>query len=127
MGLFVWLTGCDRAPRYDQRLVQADSLMQPDPDSALAIVEAVNRDSLADEGDRAYRDLLLTQARYRCHITTINDSDINRALNHYRRHSNERGLAKMVIAIARGKKQYDKRQSIKEREDKRTIDRMFKQ
>ena len=40
---------------------------------------------------------------------------------------NERGLAKLVIAIARGKKQYDKRQSIKEREDKRTIDRMFKQ
>ena len=40
---------------------------------------------------------------------------------------NERGLAKLVIAIARGKKQYDKRQSIKEREDKRSIDRMFKQ
>lgn len=39
---------------------------------------------------------------------------------------NERGLAKVVIAIARGKKQYDKRQSIKEREDKRAIDRMFK-
>jgi len=39
---------------------------------------------------------------------------------------NERGLAKLVIAIARGKRQYDKRQSIKEREDKRTIDRMFK-
>ena len=39
---------------------------------------------------------------------------------------NERGFAKVVIAIARGKKQYDKRQSIKEREDKRAIDRMFK-
>ena len=39
---------------------------------------------------------------------------------------NERGLAKVVIAIARGKKQYDKRQSLKEREDKRAIDRMFK-
>ncbi len=39
---------------------------------------------------------------------------------------NERGLAKVVIAIARGKKEYDKRQSIKEREDKRDIDRMFK-
>lgn len=38
----------------------------------------------------------------------------------------ERGLAKVVIAIARGKKQYDKRQSIKEREDRRAIDRMFK-
>lgn len=39
---------------------------------------------------------------------------------------NERGLAKVVIAIARGKKQFDKRQSIKEREDKRAMDRMFK-
>lgn len=39
---------------------------------------------------------------------------------------NERGLAKLVIAIAKGKKLYDKRQAIKEREDKRTIDRMFK-
>ena len=38
----------------------------------------------------------------------------------------ERGFAKMDIAIARGKKQFDKRQSIKEREDKRTMDRMFK-
>lgn len=39
---------------------------------------------------------------------------------------NERGLAKMVIGVGRGKKQYDKRQSIREREDKRQIDRMFK-
>ncbi|MCH4155077.1 MAG: SsrA-binding protein SmpB [Muribaculaceae bacterium] len=39
---------------------------------------------------------------------------------------NEKGLAKLVVAIAKGKKQYDKRQAIKEREDKRSIDRMFK-
>lgn len=39
---------------------------------------------------------------------------------------NEKGLAKIVIGIGRGKKQYDKRQSIKEREDKRNIDRFFK-
>ena len=39
---------------------------------------------------------------------------------------NDRGLAKVVIALAKGKKEYDKRQSIKEREDKREIDRMFK-
>lgn len=38
---------------------------------------------------------------------------------------NYRGLAKLVIAIARGKKEYDKRQSIKEREDKRSMARMF--
>ena len=39
---------------------------------------------------------------------------------------NERGLAKIVIAIARGKKQYDKRQAIKEREDKRSMSRLRK-
>ncbi|MCM1110618.1 MAG: SsrA-binding protein SmpB [Clostridium sp.] len=38
---------------------------------------------------------------------------------------NERGLAKMVVGVGRGKKEYDKRQSIKEREDKRSIARMF--
>jgi SsrA-binding protein len=38
---------------------------------------------------------------------------------------NQRGLAKIVIGIGRGKKEYDKRQSIKEREDKRSMARMF--
>jgi SsrA-binding protein len=39
---------------------------------------------------------------------------------------NEKGLAKLKIALAKGKKQYDKRQSLKEREDKRVMDRMKK-
>lgn len=38
---------------------------------------------------------------------------------------NDRGLAKLVIGIGRGKKEYDKRQSIKEREDQRSMARMF--
>ncbi len=38
---------------------------------------------------------------------------------------NERGLAKLVVGLGRGKKEYDKRQSIKEREDKRSMARMF--
>jgi SsrA-binding protein len=37
----------------------------------------------------------------------------------------ERGLAKLVIGIARGKKEYDKRQAIKEREDKRSLARLM--
>lgn len=37
----------------------------------------------------------------------------------------EKGYAKIVIGIGRGKKEYDKRQSIKEREDKRTMARLF--
>lgn len=39
---------------------------------------------------------------------------------------NEKGLAKLVIAVAKGKKQHDKRQSLREKEDKRAMDRMFK-
>ena len=38
---------------------------------------------------------------------------------------NDRGLAKLVIGIGRGKKEFDKRQSIKERDDKRAMARPF--
>ena len=38
---------------------------------------------------------------------------------------NEKGLVKVVIAIAKGKKEYDKRQSLKERDDKREMSRAF--
>lgn len=38
----------------------------------------------------------------------------------------DRGYAKLVIGLGKGKKQYDKRQSIKEREDKRNLDRFMK-
>ena len=84
------VAGCSHSARYDGRLVAADSLMQVNPDSSLAIVEGLCRDSLATEGDRAYRNLLLTQARYRCYITATSDSDINRALAYYRAHPKER-------------------------------------
>ncbi|WGK64872.1 SsrA-binding protein SmpB [Croceiramulus getboli] len=39
---------------------------------------------------------------------------------------NERGLAKLKIALARGKKLYDKRESIKERDSKRNLSRIKK-
>ncbi len=39
---------------------------------------------------------------------------------------NDKGLAKVNIAVARGKKEYDKRHSLREKEDKRAMDRMLK-
>ena len=39
---------------------------------------------------------------------------------------NERGLAKVVIAPARGKKLYDKRASLREKDDRREMDRAMK-
>ena len=38
----------------------------------------------------------------------------------------EKGLAKLDISIARGKKEYDKRETMKEKEDRRQMDRAFK-
>ena len=88
--LVAGVTGCDGLRHYDARLVRADSLMQPDPDSALAIVGAI--DSLAGDANLAYRDLLLTQARYKCYvdITAGDDSAITRAMAWFRAHGGER-------------------------------------
>ncbi len=45
----------------------------------------------------------------------------------YRLYINERGFAKLEIALAQGKKAYDKRDSIKQKDQKRDLDRMKKQ
>ena len=83
-------TGCGGAHRYDARLMAADSLMWDAPDSVLAVLGAI--DSLGGEANRAYRDLLMTQARYKCYqeITALDDSAISRAITHYRDHSGDR-------------------------------------
>lgn len=39
---------------------------------------------------------------------------------------NEKGLCKVVIALAKGKKEYDKRESLKEKDDRREMDRIMK-
>ncbi|WP_431157518.1 SsrA-binding protein SmpB [Winogradskyella poriferorum] len=39
---------------------------------------------------------------------------------------NEKGLAKLDIALAKGKKLYDKRETIKDRDNKRNLDRIKK-
>lgn len=40
--------------------------------------------------------------------------------------TNEKGLAKLEIALCRGKKNYDKRESLKEQDTKRDLDRVKK-
>jgi hypothetical protein len=88
--LVTLVTGCDGMHRNDARLMEADSIMWDAPDSALAVLSAI--DSLSGEANQAYRDLLATQARYKCYqeITASDDSAITRAISHYRRHSGER-------------------------------------
>ena len=44
----------------------------------------------------------------------------------YKIHLSERGFAKLTIELARGKKTFDKRETIKARDDKRDLDRLNK-
>lgn len=44
----------------------------------------------------------------------------------YKLHISDRGFAKLVIELASGKKSFDKRESIKAREDKRSLERVKK-
>lgn len=44
----------------------------------------------------------------------------------YRLYFSDRGFAKLEIALAQGKKEYDKRESMKEKDNKRELDRLKK-
>lgn len=52
--------------------------------------------------------------------------DIGNTIIPLKLYINEKGKAKVVIALGRGKKLFDKRESIKERENKRNMDRFLK-
>ena len=52
--------------------------------------------------------------------------DIGNTIIPLKLYINDRGLAKIVIALGRGKKLFDKRETIKNRENKRYLDRILK-
>lgn len=79
--------------------------------------------SYNNHSTRRDRKLLLSRKEIRALAKTGNEAGLT--IIPLRLFVNERGLAKLVIGIARGKKEYDKRQSIKERDDKRAIARAF--
>lgn len=77
-----------------------------------------------NHSSRRDRKLLLTKKELRKIGRTDKESGFS--IIPTRLFIDENGRAKLDIAIAKGKKSYDKRESIKEREDKRAMDRMFK-
>lgn len=79
--------------------------------------------SYNNHADRRDRKLLLT-AREISRLEKTN-KEAGVTIVPLRLFINDRGLAKLVIAICRGKHEYDKRQSIREREDKRSLARVM--
>lgn len=74
----------------------------------------------------ARRDRKLLLSHKEIDKITKQSSDAGYTIVPLRLFINDKGYAKLVIGIGKGKKQYDKRQTIKEREDKRNLDRLFK-
>ena len=85
------LVGCNRAPKYDQRLVAADKLVYQQPDKAKEILSDIKPQAL-NEPNAAYYNLLLTQASYIGYdeITPKNDSIISIALDYYSDHKSDK-------------------------------------
>lgn len=86
---------CSRG--VDKRLVLADTLMWTRPDSSLAILNAINRDSLKGDENLAYHALLLTQAQFRVDYAIPTDSLINIALNHYNDNHNREHYTRTLL------------------------------
>jgi SsrA-binding protein len=68
------------------------------------------------------RKLLLTRRELR-HLA-MEDKKKGLTIIAVRLFVSENGYAKLVIALAKGKREYDKRQSIKEKDTRRELDRM---
>ena len=89
----IW--GCNSS--VDKRLVLADTLMWVNPDSSLAILNAVNRDSLTSKEDLAYHALLLTQAQFRVKYAIPTDTLINNALDFYSDNHNREHYTRSLL------------------------------
>jgi len=70
------------------------------------------------------RKLLLNRAEILKLIVKINEKGMT--LVALKLYFNERGIAKVELGLAKGKKLYDKREAIAERETKRDLDRALK-
>ena len=87
--------GCSRSA--DRRLVLADTLMWTNPDSSLAILSTINRDSLTGDENLAYHALLLTQAQFRCNIPLTSDTLISKAVDYYSDNHNREHYTRALL------------------------------
>ena len=93
--LVTMVMSCGRG--VDKRLVLADTLMWKNPDSSLAILEAINRDSLQGDENLAYHALLLTQAQFRCNIPLTSDTLISKAVDYYSDNHNREHYTRALL------------------------------
>lgn len=80
--------------------------------------------SYNNHSTRRDRKLLLNKKEIRALVDETRNPGF--AIIPLRMYINEKSLAKVTIALCRGKKEYDKRNTLKEKQDRREIDRAIK-
>ncbi len=88
-------------------------------------VEEYSHATHFNHNPKSERKLLLNKQELRKLEKQINQSGLT--IIPLRLFINDRGLAKLVIALCKGKKLHDKRETIKDRENKRRLDRIKKE
>ena len=79
-----------------RRMGQAEGIMQEHPDSALSLLESLDRDMLTCDYDRALYGLLYTQALDKNYLQIENDSIISFAVDYFRANGDEERLMKSL-------------------------------
>lgn len=93
--------GCKSNNFVDAQLSLANKLMRSRPDSALQIVESINRDDISRRSTRAYYSLLYSQALDKNVIDLTSDTLIRSAVEYYEYHGRKIDKAKSWYYLAR--------------------------
>lgn len=88
---------CACSNPIDRRLDYADSLLANYPDSALSILGLPDRDIAGNERRMARWCLLYTQAQYRNYIVESDFTNINKAVDYYRKENEDESLMKALF------------------------------
>lgn len=80
--LSILVAGCSSTP--SAALLEAERMMEQSPDSASAVIESINPDSLGRSADKALYNLLITQSLYKNYLPLPADSVIQFAVNYYK-------------------------------------------
>ncbi len=80
--LSILVVGCSSTP--SAALLEAERMMEQCPDSASAVIESINPDSLGRSADKALYNLLITQSLYKNYLPLPADSVIQFAVDYYK-------------------------------------------
>lgn len=88
------MCGCDggRGKATDAALASAEELMEERPDSALAVLCAIDSTAIDNAGRRALHGLLMAEARYKNFIDETDDSIIAASATYFGRKGDDRRL-----------------------------------